>query len=106
MSQFDLTKIKVWRRLKDYSDYDFQGSIDDAIAMLTKDRDESERNLRIEVESNRWEEGNHLELQFEDLETDEEFDKRIKKMNLDAEKRKEYDLKQLAMLKAKYEGNQ
>lgn len=97
-------KRKVWRRIVNLNEYDFEGSIEGVIAMLQKYKETNkDKALRLEVESNKWEEGDHLELQYEDLETDEEEQLRERKGLVEKKKQEDYERAQLAKLKAKYE---
>ena len=100
-----MEKKMVWKELKTLSEYDFEGTVDAAIEMLTKYKTEYPgKTLRLEVESNHYEEGNHMELQEQRLETDEECKAREEEEAHTNARRDKYDREKYEELKKRFEG--
>lgn len=97
-------KKKLWRHISNVSEYDLEGSIDNAIAVLQKlKNDNTDKVLRLEVVPNHYEEGNHIELQYEAIETDEEFKERMEKEANQKMLEEKWEREEYEKLKAKYE---
>lgn len=83
---------------------------DKSISEIRKDLDELEKlgvtNIEITKERD-WDGGFDIEINpfRERLETDQEYSERLTKEELERERNKQYELRQLEILKSKYENN-
>lgn len=100
-----MTKRKIWVTVEDYIDIDWT-PVDEFIQQCHNWIGEYGDEARFYFEDNKYDDGKRLVIQVERLETDEEYQKRIKDEEYWKKFQQERDKKEYERLKKQFEDKQ